>query len=268
MPIIVSELVAYPIKSLRGVSLESALVEKLGLRHDRRWMLVDGEGMFLTQRRLHRMALFNVRITAAGLEIVVEGKEPIEVPFEPLGGSRTVQVWQSVCEATRVSSEADEWFSDALGLECSLVYMPDTTRREVAIAEASEGDLIGFADSNPILIAGAASINDLNARLAEPIPIRRFRPNIVVTGAEPYEEDGWSRVEVGGVRLRKTMRCARCAVPTIDIETAVPADEPLRTLNAYRKVDGKVWFGCFYAPDSLGRISVGDEARVVPSQGQ
>ncbi|MFI5385338.1 MAG: MOSC domain-containing protein [Fimbriimonadales bacterium] len=262
MSIWISELVVYPVKSLRGVSLRSTQVEKLGLRHDRRWMLVDEEGMFLTQRRLHRMALVNVWITATGLGIDVEGREPIDVPFEPQGGRCSVQVWQSICDAMRVSRDADEWFSDALGLACSLVYMPDTTRREVAITEAMNGDLVGFADSNPILVAGQASIDDLNARLATSIPIRRFRPNIILTGSAPYEEDGWAEIRIGEVLLRRTKRCARCAVPTIDIETAIPSDEPLRALNSYRKVDGKVWFGCFYAPDSLGTVSVGDGAAV------
>jgi uncharacterized protein YcbX len=259
MPIRISELVVYPVKSLRGVNVDRWPVEKRGLRHDRRWMLVDGDGTFLTQRKVHRMALFDVAFTPTGLEISLDGHGSVEVPFEPQGANRGVNVWNDACEAAEVTEEANKWFSDALSLECALVYCPESTRRAVGAAEARDDDQIGFADSNPILVAGRASIEDLNARLPSPIPIRRFRPNIVVEGSTPFEEDGWPGVGIGEVQLRPTKRCARCAVPTIDIETAKPSDEPLRTLNTYRNFDGKVCFGMFYAPDSQGEIGVGDE---------
>jgi uncharacterized protein YcbX len=262
MPIQVQELVVFPIKSLRGISVPSAKVAKRGLTHDRRWMLVDEEGKFLTARRISRMVLIDTGFTANGIQVGFKGKPGLEIPFETASDSREVQVWNSICNAYRVSTTADAWFSDVLDLDCSLVYMPEETQRPISSLAAEEGDIVGFADSNPILVAGQASIDDLNSKLPEPIPIRRFRANVILSGSAPFAEDEWSEIAVGDVKLRKTNRCARCAVPTIDIETGVSSDEPLRTLNAYRNFDNKVWFGCFYAPDTLGEISVGDPVTV------
>ncbi|MEZ0325460.1 MAG: MOSC domain-containing protein [Fimbriimonas sp.] len=253
----VAELVIYPIKSLRGISVASSQVEKRGLRYDRRWMLVDSEGVFLTQRKLFTMALFDVALGAEGLEVSFRGTS-IHVPFEPATLERQVQVWRSTVTALSVSREVDAWFSEALNMPCGLVYMPETSIRRVPSAGAKSSDIVSFADANPILIAGQASIDDLNSRLENPIPIRRFRPNIVVEGSNAYEEDDWSVIRVGELDLRKTTQCGRCAVPTIDIETGIPSDEPLRTLNTYRRFGQKVCFGTYYVPDKLGTIRVGD----------
>jgi uncharacterized protein len=258
MPIEIAELVVYPIKSLRGVSLPSAEVEKRGLKHDRRWMLVDGEGEFLTQRRLSRMALIDTRILLDEFEVAAAGLGSVRIPIEPQGPHRTVTVWNDTCEALEACRVANEWFSNALELDCALVHMPESTQRPGVI----EGDLVAFSDNSPILVAGRASIDDLNNKLASPIPIRRFRPNVVLAGSLPYEEDDWSVIEAGPVALHKVMKSGRCLVTTIDIETGLTSDEPLRTLATYRKEGSHVWFGCYYAPDSLGVISVGDRVAV------
>lgn len=254
----IQEIVVYPIKSLRGVSLQSTEVEARGLRHDRRWMLVDAAGLFLTQRKLHKMALIDTTIDGAGLTVSLEGCGSVAVPFQAEGEARTVQVWNDVCEAIDAGEEPADWFSDALGCSCRLVYMPDHSIRPLKAPGAHDGDAIAFSDGNPILFASQASIDDLNSRLESPIPIRRFRPNVVLNGCGPYDEDHWGGVAIGDVRLRKTMQSGRCLVTTIDIETAATSDEPLRTLATYRKEGNHVWFGCYYAPDRLGRISVGD----------
>ena len=262
MAITVSGLNIYPIKSLRGISLERSPVEKRGLRYDRRWMLVDSQGIFLTQRKIARMALFDTEITADGLRVQVHGMPPVDVPFEPQGGTRKVEVWGSIVTARRVSDDADRWFSEALGIPCSLVHMPDTTVREASSETALPGDIIGFADSNPVLVAGEASLADLNGRLDATVPMRRFRPNVVVSGSGAWEEDSWAGMQVGGVRLRPMKRCGRCIVTTIDPETAVSGEEPLRTLAGYRLFGKAACFGMFYSPDTLGQIAVGDRVQV------
>lgn len=257
----VSELVIFPIKSLRGVSVDDWRVEMRGLRHDRRWMLVDSDGVFLTQRKLHEMALFDVALLDEGLR-VSRGESCLEVPFEPEGGDAEVQVWRSTVQAKRVSSRADAWFTEQLGIPCSLAYMPEDEVRHVSADEARPGDIVGFADACPILVAGQASLDDLNGRLASPVPMRRFRANIVVSGGSAFEEDEWPSVRIEGVSLRRIKRDGRCLVTTIDIETAKSSDEPLRTLASYRKFGTHACFGSYYAAGSLGVVKVGDSVEV------
>lgn len=254
----VSEIVVFPIKSLRGVSLPRWTIEKRGLQHDRRWMLVDSDGVFLTQRKLYNMALFDTEILESGLRVHLDGRRALDVPYEPCGAPRVVQVWSQECEAMAVSDEADAWFTEALGQDCSLVYMPESTQRPIRAGIEGRDDIVGFADAHPILVAGLGSIDDLNSRMEAPIPIRRFRANLVLSGSAAFAEDEWTQISIGPVELTRTRQCGRCAVPTIDIETGRPSDEPLRTLNAYRKFDTMVCFGSYYVPDAMGAIAVGD----------
>jgi uncharacterized protein len=260
MPIEIAELLVYPVKSLRGVSLTCSHVERRGLRHDRRWMVVDADGRFMTQRELYKMALIDTAITDSGLVLSQEGKGSVEVPFEPKGATREVQVWKSFCQAQEVGEEPNRWLSDTLGRSAALVYMPETTERPLAPPEGKQGEVIAFSDAQPILIASQASIEDLNGKLKNPIPIRRFRPNVVVKGCDAFEEDRWQSIQFGDVALRKTKRCGRCLVTTIDIQTGTPSDEPLRTLNAFRKDGNNVFFGCYYVPESFGELRIGGTA--------
>lgn len=253
----ISEIVVYPIKSLRGISVSSWPLEPRGLRHDRRWMVVDEGGLFLTARKLHRMAMIETAFTDGGLRCELGGNA-IRIPFAPQGNRVKVQVWNDVCDAVEVCGEASEWFSHALGQSCRLVYMPEDSKRPLKAPGHLEGELVSFTDSNPVLIAGQTSIDDLNARLDQPIPIRRFRPNLVIEGAKPFEEDDWNRIEIGHVSLRRTMKAGRCLVTTLDIETGETSEEPLRTLATYRKEGSHVRFGSYYAPTKFGVISVGD----------
>jgi uncharacterized protein len=259
----VAGLFVYPIKSLRGIPLESARVEKRGLRYDRRWMLVDENGLFYTQRRVPELALFDVALGEDCLRIHRRGKE-LCVPLRMQRERLPVRVWRSNVTAVAVSQEADAWFTDTLGRPARLVYAPAAGRRRAKGPAAREGDLIGFADSNPILVAGQASLDDLNSRLGHPLPMRRFRPNIVLTGSRAFEEDDWREIRVGDhVRLRWTRHCGRCVVTTIDPETALSGPEPLRTLATYRLKGKAACFGSHYAPDALGEIRVGDEVEVI-----
>lgn len=263
----VSELVVYPIKSLGGINVDRWPVEKRGLKHDRRWMIVDGEGNFLTARKIPRMATLTTSDCGNGSYLVcAEGMDCVVVPSEPEGRRQTVQVWNTTCEAIGVGDHfgVNEWLSNTLGQTCSLVYMPEDSERRLQAPGAQQGELLSFTDSNPILVASQASIDDLNGRLAKQIPIRRFRPNIVVEGCGPFEEDTWPGLQIGDVQLRFSMKCGRCIFTTIDIDTGETSDEPLRTLNTYRKEGNHVWFGSFYVPTILGEIAVGD--RLVVAQ--
>lgn len=255
----VASLHLYPIKSLGGVSLIESAVEARGLRNDRRWMLVDEEGVFLSQRTIERMALFRVRVADSGLIVTGPSGGRIEVPYEPAGERLNVRVWQSEVEAVRVSDAMDAWFSEEMGRSARLVYMPDESIRPTHPQFSKPGDRVGFADALPVLVAGEASLADLNARLEVPIPMNRFRANIIVEGSTPYAEDEWPSFTLGGVHFRHAKHCGRCRVTTTDQATAVVGIEPLKTLATYRREANNVIFGTYYIPESEGAVAVGDE---------
>jgi len=256
----------YPVKSLGGLSVTKADVEPRGLRHDRRWMLVDRKGRFLTQRALPRMALVSACLTAGGLTLAAPGMEPLTVPFEPQAPARrqSVQVWATVCEAAPVGEQTDGWFAEFLGVPCRLVFMPDDTRRPVNPNHAAGEGIVSFADGYPLLLLGEASLDDLNARLASPLPMNRFRPNLVVSGVPAYAEDEWTRVRIGSALFHGVKSCDRCGLITVDQETGEAAGpEPLRTLAAYRTKDQKVLFGRLLIPEGAGAVHVGDAVEVL-----
>ena len=239
----ISEINLYPIKSLKGISLDSAVVEPRGLQYDRRWMLTDKDGKFLTQREFPRMATIAVRVESGELRVESAAAGEMKIPFEPDSGDlRQVTIWQSVCDGVVYDDEVNQWFSDVLSTPCQLVYMPDDTRRSVNKRFDLGQEIVSFADGYPLLVIGEASLADLNERIADadegvrvPLPMNRFRPNIVVTGSEPYAEDNWTRIRVGNAVFRTTKPCERCVVPTVDQQKGEFAGkEPLRTLATYR----------------------------------
>jgi len=258
----ISGLRVYPIKSFGGVELSESQVEKRGLRHDRRWMLVDAEGIFLTQRSDTRLALFRTGIGEAGLQLSTPDGRILLVPYEPVGSIKTVQVWKNVCEAVQVCPSVDEWFSDYLGMQCSLVYMPDSSERATHPDFTRQGDIVGFADAFPILVIGEHSLEDLNDRLVVPVPMNRFRPNVIVKGTRPYAEDVWRFFSVGNLSLRFAKSCGRCSVTATDQDTGEVGVEPLRTLATYRLKDQTVLFGAYFVPESEGEVHVGEALRV------
>jgi len=243
-----SEINIYPVKSLGGISLKSAAVERRGLQYDRRWMLVDEQGTFLTQREISQMALLGTAIEPPHL-VVFEKKNPVSrvlVPLEVMSGDlpqMMVEVWGDECAAQQMPPEISDWFSGVLGEKMYLVQMPDTTRRPADDRYAPPGHVVSFADGFPFLIIGQASLDDLNSRLAQPLPMSRFRPNFVFTGGQPFEEDGWSDFRIGDVAFRGVKPCARCIIPTTDQDTAARAAEPLKTLATYRQSGPKILFG-------------------------
>ncbi len=260
-----SELYVYPIKSLGGVRLDSATVEARGLQHDRRWMLVDAHNQFLTQRKYARMALLKTEIGPEGLRITAPGLETLVVPYGAHTGEKlSVTVWDDTCPALAVGTEADRWFTEAIGFGCRLVYMPPESIRPVDDRYALSGDAVSFADAYPFLVIGEASLADLNARLAEPVPMDRFRPNFVVRGAAPFAEDTWTHFRIGESYFYGVKPCARCVMTTIDQRTAQKGREPLYTLSTYRAANQKIYFGqnTLYANQG-SRVAVGDPVEIL-----
>jgi uncharacterized protein YcbX len=263
-----AEIHVYPLKGARGIALDRADVLAGGLRHDRRFMLLDAHGEFVTQRKHPRMALVTTALEAAGLAIGVPGAGTFEIELAPGGPRRTVRVWDDDVEAVELRGAVVDALSDHLGERCSLVYMPEDVVRPVEAPHGAPADRVGFADAYPVLLAARASLAELNARLAEPLPMNRFRPNLVVEGGDAYAEDVHARVRVGPLTFRMPKRCSRCAVTTVDQETAAIGKEPLRTLAKYRSVDNHVYFAQNLIPDGLDdnravSLAVGDEVTYV-----
>ncbi|GAB2777583.1 MOSC domain-containing protein [Rhabdobacter roseus] len=265
-----SEIWIYPVKSLGGIRLPEATVQQRGLQHDRRWMIVDENGRFITQRKVHEMALLDVGLDADGLRLWHRHapEDVLQVPFEPSTPTPLrVTIWDDEVPAVAVSPEADRWLSDKLGRAVRLVLMPESTRRLVDPRYAQAQEVVSFADGYPCLLISQASLDDLNARLPEPLSMKRFRPNLVVTGTLPYAEDQWRTFTVGEVLFQGVKPCARCVLTTIDPDTAATGPEPLRTLATYRKQQNKILFGQNLLPQTLGRLAEGDTVTVA-EQGQ
>lgn len=271
--LILSALYVYPIKSLGGVSVPQVAVSSRGLEHDRRWMLIDADGRFLSQRENAEMALLQVDIEPEALLVWHKTKsvDPLRIPYPQNGHYDTqrlsVQVWDDKMVAETVSVEADAWFTQILGYPCRLVYMPDDSERLVDSTYALGHDLTSFSDGYPILVVGQSSLDLLNSKLEAPLPIDRFRPNLVFEGAPPHDEDRWYEFWVGLVQLYGVKPCARCVMTTIDQRTAEKNAEPLRTLYTYRKQGNKILFGQNVIPKTLGILKVGDAIEVMSRRG-
>ena len=276
----VTGLFRYPIKSCAGIALESTVLDHRGIEHDRRWMVVDAMGVFRTQRELPRMALIHPGISEAGLALSADGMPDLTLPLLASGSPLKVGVWNDQVVAIDQGDAVAEWLTRFLAEPLRLVRFDDAQDRRVEQAYAVRpGDQVGFADAYPLLIANEASLADLNTRLEEAIPMRRFRPNIVVTGADAYAEDTWGRIVVGGVPIALVKPCARCAVTTVNPDTGVKGKEPLTTLAGYRRAEGGVMFCENAIHLSLGSLRLADtvvvetrrrgskwiEARTVPA---
>jgi uncharacterized protein len=259
-----SGLYVYPIKSCGGIAAEEWDVDERGLRHDRRWMLVDEANQFISQRELPRMALIGVRIDPDGLVVSAPDMLSLQVPFlPPEGHLLRAQVWDDVVETLPVGGGADRWFERFLGVKCKLVYLPEESVRPVDRDYGRAGDQVGLADGFPFLLISEGSLAELNARLEQPLPMDRFRPNLVVGGCDPYAEDGWRVVRIGSITLRVAKPCARCAITTVDQRTATRGKEPLRTLATFRRSGTKVLFGQNLVHDGTGVLRAGDPVEVL-----
>ena len=249
----------YPIKATHGIALAESEVDGFGLRYDRRWMVVDGAGQFLSQRSHARLALVVSSVQGDQLRVNGPGMPTLEVPLHPSSAVTTrVAVWDDLCSASWVGQEAAEWFSEFLGCPCSLVHMGEDTVRPADPVFAPSGSRVSFADGFPFLLISEESLADLNRRLAQPLPMNRFRPNLVVAGGQPYDEDLWTRLEIGAIEFQVVKPCGRCVVTTTDQTTGERGKEPLHTLATYRKRAGEVMFGQNVLHQGPGRLRVGD----------
>lgn len=256
--IVLSELWRFGVKSLRGERHARLPVAARGLAWDRHWMLVDLSGRFLTQRQQPRMTLLQAGVTDGALVIRAPGGECLRVPDAPPGAPEIeVQIWRDSCPAVAPDPAADRWLSRFLGQPCRLVHLPERAVRRVDPEFAGPDDQVGLADGFPFLLISQASLDDLNRRLADPVPMLRFRPNLVVSGCEPYAEDRWRRIRIGAMTFRVAKPCARCIIPTIDPATAQRAAEPLRTLRGYRQRGNRILFGQNLLHDGPGTLAQG-----------
>ncbi len=262
-----SEIYIYPVKSLGGIRLTEAFVEERGLQHDRRWLLIDDNNRFLSQRENAEMALIDAELSDVGL-VVWHRQKPalgtLVIPFQPQTFDLlNVTVWDDVIEAVVVSEEANHWFSEALEMSVRLVFMPDSSLRAADPDYAPFDSNVSFADGFPYLVIGQASLNDLNQRLDEPVEMARFRPNFVVEGFEAYDEDQWYEFEIGRLKLVGVKPCARCIMTTIDPKTAEKGKEPLLMLSKYRKLNNKIYFGQNVLAVTHGHLKVGDSITIL-----
>jgi uncharacterized protein YcbX len=252
----------YPVKSLGGIPLSSAFVEPRGLRYDRRWMIVDEQNKFITQRDNPTMALIGTRMDENGFELFHKHfpENKIYIPLAITHGKLIkVQVWQDECQALHWNEEADNWLTTTLGLPCKLVYMPNDTLRFVDSTYVLNKEITSFSDGYPFLIIGDESLLDLNSKLDVKVPMNRFRPNFVFEGGEAFAEDNWSKFRIGEVNFWAVKPCGRCKITTIDQENANQSKEPLRTLSKYRTKKNSVLFGQNLVTDKGGKIAVGDK---------
>ncbi|HET9933662.1 MAG TPA: MOSC N-terminal beta barrel domain-containing protein [Polyangiaceae bacterium] len=258
----VSALYVYPVKSCRGISVPRAEIVRRGFARDRRWMVVDASGRFVTQRDTPDLCLVGTKLLDGGIELSHPRMPSFVLPNAlEEGPELDVSVWSHRGLAVK-SEDGSAWLSSALKRPVALVYMPERHERQVNPERARRGDLVSFADGYPFLLISEASLDDLNARLSEPLEMPRFRPNIVVRGATPFAEDDWAELRIGNIGFRGVKGCDRCVVTTLDPETGVAGKEPLRTLSTFRKRDGKVWFGMNLVHDGAGWLEVGAEVEV------
>jgi uncharacterized protein YcbX len=241
------------------------MVADRGFQYDRRWMLVDHNNLFISQREINQMALMKLEVIDDGIKVTYPPKNSsFTIPFQPLTNEfADVAIWDDTCPGQFVSKEADDWFSNMLESPCRLVYMPDESERITDQKYAFNDSIVSFADGYPLLLIGQTSLDDLNSRLNEPLPMNRFRPNIVFTGGEPFEEDAMHTFTIGNLTFHGVKLCARCIMTTIDQVTIVRGKEPLKTLAKYRFKNNKILFGQNLIHSGTGEITIGDQLEVL-----
>ncbi len=256
---LIAALAIYPVKGLRAVPLDRVEVERCGFAGDRRWAIVRPTGQVLTQRELPAMARIDARLDGRMLRLETAGHGGVDA--RPTDHPVTMTIWGTAVPTLAANPEASEWLSAVLGTPCTLAYMPDPTARPVTPDLAQPGDHVSLADGFPILLTSTGSLDDLNGRLGRTVPMARFRPNLVISGAPAWAEDSWTRIEAGPLGLRLASPCSRCKVITLDQDTGDnPArNEPLKTLGTFHRDErGRITFGWNVIPESTGTLWVGD----------
>jgi uncharacterized protein YcbX len=265
---VVSALHVYPVKSLHGISPGEVVVEPWGLAEDRRWMLIDSRTRrAVTQREDARLALLAAEpVGGGGLRVHAPGREPLEVVVPPPGPLVKVGLFSHTIEVLPVGGAADRWFGEFLDAPVVLVHLDDpAVRRPVDPEFSRPGDTVSLADGFPLLVTTTASLDALNTLIAHgdrpaegPLPMNRFRPNVVVDGTAAWAEDGWRRVRIGAIDFRVPKPCGRCVITTTDQRTGARGKEPLRTLARHRRFGSQLVFGQNLIPEQPGTLSVGD----------
>ncbi|MEO0340344.1 MAG: MOSC N-terminal beta barrel domain-containing protein [Bacteroidota bacterium] len=260
----------FPIKSVTGIKVNEAILEPKGLALDRRWMLVDEDGMFLTQRKDPKMSQIVLSFDQINDKIIIShrsknmGQIAMSLTKELDTEIIKVQVWDDICDAQEVGGVYNEWFSQALERKCRLVFMPDTSNRPVNQKYAEPKDDVSFADGFPFLLANQASLDDLNGRMEAPVSMDRFRANFIIEGLSAWQEDHWSSFQIGDVPFRSVKPCARCTLLTVNPLTGEKGAEPLKTLSTFRQQGHKILFGinaCWDFPDDKSteaKVKIGD----------
>lgn len=258
----------YPVKGGHRVDVSEAVVEPWGLAGDRRWFPVEPDGTMVSQRELPVLTQIQPTLTPGGIRLTAPGHPDLLVPAAS-GDYVEVQVWASRFKASPGGPAADAWLSAVVGRPLRLMWMDDPSRRPVDPQYANPGDTVSAADGYPLLLTNTASLAQLNDWIVEgggePLPMNRFRPNVVVDGAPAWAEDGWvgRRIRIGDVVFRMPKPCARCVLTTNDQETGERGREPLRTLARYRNFDQKLLFGMNLIPDGTGTLLTGDPVELL-----
>ena len=240
---VLSQIFIYPIKSARGIAINETLMDMSGPLQDRRWMLVDNDGLFLSQRRLPKMALLSPRFEGNDLVVDAPDMPPRVIrSWTGEGDWIPVRLWQDQLQLPHPSSRYDEWFSSYLGQSCRLVYLPPTVVRPVEPPYNNPNWRVSLADGYPLLLITQASLDLLNERLPAPVTTERFRPNLVIAGTAAHDEDRWRRLRIDNVEIAVVKPCARCSIVLVDPSTGEREIEPLKTLARYRRKPPKVFF--------------------------
>jgi len=254
---VLNSLNTYPVKSLGGISATTLEAKKTGMQFDRNWMLVDEANLFITQRKYPQMAMFKLSFAESGFNINYKG-ETVLLPFIPEGETTNVEVWGDSVQGTEVSEQISGWISDRIGSNVKLVK-----NMQLRMVENSE-DHIPFSDSSPYLLIGTSSLDLLNSKLESPVKIDRFRPNLVVEGFDPHEEDTWERIKIGECVFRVLKPCPRCKIPNVNQETGVVDRQIIPVLNQYRKTEnGTVNFGVHLILENGSTLEVGNTLSVL-----
>jgi uncharacterized protein len=259
MNYVVKELYIYPIKSLAGIAVESAQAQEMGFENDRRWMLIDEENQFITQRKHPVLSQFYPNIKKNKIEILFKNSTHEFFLEENLNEFIVSNVWDDESKVLEVNKDTSKWFSDALGFNCKLVKIANQGARKHNSTKLEVTLNVSLADGYPYLIIGSKSLNFLNEKLEEKIKILRFRPNIVISTEIPHEEDVFDVFQIGEVKFKNAKPCGRCIMINNDPENGKVYKEPLNTLSTYRKVEHSVLFGtnCFVLNEGI--VNIGDE---------
>lgn len=259
-----SSLYVYPVKSFKGMSLDEVEVGPKGPSMDRRWMVVDSSNRFLSQRKLPKMAMVHTYLDGRYLFLSAPSMMPLMLPSKPVGKECEVVVWKDTCKAHDMGDEAARWISEFLGVDCRLVFLPDESRRTVNPNYAPSPDnQVAFSDGFPFLLISEASLQDLNQRVGENLRMNRFRPNLVISNCEPYEEDRWKKIRIGEIVFHVAKPCSRCIVTQVDQEYAKPHLDPLQTLATFRKSEQGILFGQNLVHQGTGILRLHSEVEIL-----